>query len=283
VHHELHVTTARDLALITIAAMKNANFRTLVSLESASMPATNLHPINGWAILINTNRMLLFDNNYLASPEIRSVTGVKTGSTNEAGDNLVASAVTADGTELVAVLMKAPISTVDSNKFVSMRTLLEEGARLARKAGPTSATTGATSSATTGTTATSGAGTSAASGTGTTAATGPATGTSAAPGTGISVSTGPAGGTTSITQLGGSTATQTTGTAANQAPAHFGALEGLRRQLDVSPSVFLTAISLIGLFIGLTVGLALVAILYRATHRRRQRPSDVSGRPRARR
>lgn len=277
VHHELHVTTARDLALITAAAMKNANFRSLVALESASMPATNLHPVNGWAILFNTNRLLMFDETYLSSPEIRSVTGVKTGSTDQAGDNLVATAVTTEGAELVAVLMKAPMNTANSNKFVSMRTLLEEGARLARKGGPTTAATTHASSAATSSGSASTSASSAA-----TSSSSPSTGGSSGPSTGASHpgesnpggTRNPSGGSTSVTQLGGVTPAENP---AGSASAQFGILEGLRQQLGVSPSAFLTASTLIGLLAGLAFGLLAVILLHRATHRRRRRISPSRG------
>lgn len=268
IHSDLHVSTARDLALITAGAMKNPDFRSLVALESASMPATNLHPLNGWAIFYNTNRMMAFDETYLSSSEIRAVTGVKTGSTNQAGDNLIAAATTTSGVELVAVLMKAPLSTADSNKFVSMRTLLEEGARRARQGGTPAATTQTGS-------ATSAAGSSGSSGTASSAATGTATGTAAAGTSGSSstatgmvassanLSSGPA---TAVTQTGSSLP-------GGGAIGDFGLFEGLRQSLDISPAAFLTISVLLGLLLGLAIGLTLVWILFRTTHRHRQAAS----------
>ncbi len=272
IHSDLHVTTARDLALITAGAMKNPDFRSLVALESASMPATNLHPLNGWAIYYNTNRMMAFDETYLASSEIRAVTGVKTGSTNQAGDNLIAAATTTSGVELVAVLMKAPLSTADSNKFVSMRTLLEEGARRARQGGTPAATTltGSATSAAAGSSGTS-------SGTASSTATGTATGTAAAGTSGSGSSSTATGMVANSTNPSSGPATSVTQTGSSQpgggAIGDFGLFEGLRQSLDISPAAFLTISVLLGLLLGLAGGLTLVWLLFRATHRHRQAAS----------
>ncbi len=130
IHQEQHITTARDLALITSDALADSRFRELVSLKTCSMPATNLHPYNGWAILSSTNRLMVFDDSYYASDRLTDIIGVKTGYTNAAGDCLVAAATTEDGTELIGVILKVPASLRDTNKFAYMRTLLEEGAIL---------------------------------------------------------------------------------------------------------------------------------------------------------
>lgn len=89
-----HLTTARDLALITFAAMKDPVF--------AQMVATKAHDVK-WGdgqphTFINHNKLL---NRY------EGAIGVKTGFTGGAGHCLV-SAVERDGNRLIAVVMGSP-------------------------------------------------------------------------------------------------------------------------------------------------------------------------------
>lgn len=91
---EGHLTTARDLGIITLAAMKNPTF--------AKMVMTKTHDIT-WGdgsphTLINHNKLLT---------RYPGTVGVKTGFTNGAGHSLV-SAVTRDGSTLIAVAMGSP-------------------------------------------------------------------------------------------------------------------------------------------------------------------------------
>ncbi len=251
-HVAEHVTTARDLAMIASAAMKNSNFCDLVALENASMPATNKHPLNGWAIFANTNRLLLYGDSYLAAPELKSITGVKTGSTNAAGDNLIAAATAENGTRLIGVLMGVPLQLQTSNKFVFMRTLLLEAARKATANKPTPAPTKpeTTSTTTAASTATSTSTSTATSNTGTSAATGSTTvGTS---------NSGP-----DIANPGGNPGGNT------EQPTGF--LENLRQRLNLSSNEFFSVSVLVGLLTGLVVGLLLVLVLQRMTHRRKRK------------
>lgn len=85
-----HYTTAKDLALITRAAMQNAKFREIVG--------TRVHPwkIEGRkGIIVNHNRLL---------GDYKGVIGVKTGYTVEAGQCLVAAARRGGATYLAVVL-----------------------------------------------------------------------------------------------------------------------------------------------------------------------------------
>jgi len=103
-----HLTTPADLAAIARYAMSIPKFREIVSMEYYNdMPVTNKH--DDWGILRNSNQFLWYDNTYpytLDNEEHRyTVTGIKTGYTALAGNNLVTSAVGEDGLELIAVVM----------------------------------------------------------------------------------------------------------------------------------------------------------------------------------
>ncbi|NLU50863.1 MAG: D-alanyl-D-alanine carboxypeptidase [Syntrophomonadaceae bacterium] len=89
----LHYTTARDLALIARAAMRNATFRRIV--------ATRTRPWSGrdWqTTLVNQNKLLW---------RYEGADGIKTGYTSEARNTLIASA-TRQGQTLIAVLLDEP-------------------------------------------------------------------------------------------------------------------------------------------------------------------------------
>lgn len=90
-----HFTTARDLAKLTAAAMKNEIFRSIVSCSSAEVEFGN-PPYK--RTLYNSNKMLkLYDG----------AIGVKTGFTDNARRCLV-SAAERDGVTLIAVTLNAP-------------------------------------------------------------------------------------------------------------------------------------------------------------------------------
>ncbi len=90
-HHPAHFTTARDLATIARAAMKQPFFRQLVSTLSYKWVRPNGEI---WA-LSNHNRMLR---------EFPDCTGVKTGYTNPAQHTLVTAALR-DGREVIAAVL----------------------------------------------------------------------------------------------------------------------------------------------------------------------------------
>jgi D-alanyl-D-alanine carboxypeptidase len=155
-----HVVTARDMARLAAYAMKNQKFRELVATRYYSLPPTNLHPYFGWAILANTNRLLQYGDTFLKSDYLASITGIKTGSTNNAGNNLIASAISVSGHELVSALMGVPFNLPDTNIYVYSRTLLEEAAKAGGSPSetttsvPTTTLTSATSTETTSATST---------------------------------------------------------------------------------------------------------------------------------
>lgn len=92
---EEHYTTARDLALLTAAAMQNETFRRIVSTERITIPQVGS---DGVRLLRNHNRLLR---------SYEGCIGVKTGFTKRSGRCLV-SAAERDGLLLIAVTLKAP-------------------------------------------------------------------------------------------------------------------------------------------------------------------------------
>lgn len=94
-----HYSTARDMALITKAALARPDFRRIVSTKAQKIP----WPVKGEEkLLVNHNRLLW---NY------EGADGVKTGYTNEARQCLVASA-TRDGQSLIAVVLRSEGNSV---------------------------------------------------------------------------------------------------------------------------------------------------------------------------
>ncbi|MDP4180440.1 MAG: D-alanyl-D-alanine carboxypeptidase family protein [Bacillota bacterium] len=105
---EYHLSTARDMALITRYAMTKPEIRQIVAKEFyKDLPATNKH--QKWDPLQSTNKLLWYSNKYpYTINNVKysyTVNGVKTGYTSAAGNNLLSSAVNSDGLELISVVM----------------------------------------------------------------------------------------------------------------------------------------------------------------------------------
>ncbi len=92
---EGHYTTAKELALLTRAALGNAEFRRICATERHTIP---LHNTDGVRLLLNHNRLLSSYDGCI---------GVKTGFTKKTGRCLV-SAAERDGVRLIAVTLGAP-------------------------------------------------------------------------------------------------------------------------------------------------------------------------------
>ncbi len=90
-----HYTTARELAIITRAAMQNETFREIVSTYKKTIP---LNETEGVRLLINHNKLLR---------SYEGCIGVKTGYTKKSGRCLV-SAAERDGVKLICVTLRAP-------------------------------------------------------------------------------------------------------------------------------------------------------------------------------
>lgn len=94
-HSEEHYTTARDLALLTVYALENPDFLSIVSTYKKVIP---LKGGEGARVLINHNKLL---------KQYEGCIGVKTGFTKKSGRCLV-SAAERDGIRLIAVTLNAP-------------------------------------------------------------------------------------------------------------------------------------------------------------------------------
>ena len=107
-HDENHYTTAYDLALISCYAIKNKDFKEIVSTKNVKIPFTT-H--NTFRYLTNKNKML---------KEFDGATGIKTGFTKKAGRCLVSSCCR-NGMELVSVVLNC------GPMFERSKTLLQNG------------------------------------------------------------------------------------------------------------------------------------------------------------
>lgn len=105
--HPNHMTTVSDMSKIARYAMTLPKFREIVSKQKYTMPDTNKHPSTYWPqnYISTTNRFLMGFNKYKSNEF--EYTGIKTGYTNLAGCNLIASAKNAEGMELIAVVYGA--------------------------------------------------------------------------------------------------------------------------------------------------------------------------------
>lgn len=97
-----HYTTARDLAVLTRYALSNPTFQKIVSTRGRTIGGREERFLN------NTNRLLW---------SYAWADGVKTGTTNEAGGCLVASA-TKDGRQLISVVLHSDNRWSDSIKLL---------------------------------------------------------------------------------------------------------------------------------------------------------------------
>ena len=97
-HNEEHYTTVNDLVLITKAALKSENFKTITNTAKYELPATNLSEAR---TLKSTN--MLIDNTTGNSLYYKRAIGIKTGFTNAAGHCFVGAAER-DGVELISVV-----------------------------------------------------------------------------------------------------------------------------------------------------------------------------------
>lgn len=129
-----HYTTARDIALIAAEAMKHPLIAHIVSLPNYRMQATPQHPEAWWGPMSNSNALVIYGVDYLQSRYYDRYTGVKTGTTPQAGKCLVGSGLTHDGRHFICAAMGIQAVDLSSSPFLAraipVRTLLEEAARL---------------------------------------------------------------------------------------------------------------------------------------------------------
>lgn len=113
VHDSNQYTTAFDLSLIATHAMKNEEFRKIVSKTSYTLPSTNKYNKED-RTFNNTNELLNKDSNNLQNYYYQYTTGVKTGYTDAAKNCIVASAKK-DNYEFIAVILGADTPTSEKN------------------------------------------------------------------------------------------------------------------------------------------------------------------------
>lgn len=128
-HDDNHYTTVNDMAKMACYAMQNEKFREIVATAKYEIPPTNKYKDsknNNIRYLSNTNRMISSNNGSMHLYEY--AIGVKTGSTDEAGNCLVAAAEK-NGTRLLSIVMKCKNenTTDKAYSFTDSRALLEYG------------------------------------------------------------------------------------------------------------------------------------------------------------
>ncbi len=98
-HDENHYSTVSDISIVTREALKNSKFCEIVKTKTYTIPATN---ISKERLISSTNHLISrYRNTYHYYPY---ATGVKTGSTTEAGSCLVATAEK-NGISLLSIVM----------------------------------------------------------------------------------------------------------------------------------------------------------------------------------
>lgn len=111
-HDESHYTTARDLSIITQAALKSENFRQIVDVYEYVMPETNMNSER----TIKTTNMLIYQS---LSNELyySRAHGIKTGYTSQAG-RCVISEARGDGLDLLGIVCGAATTILESGDLL---------------------------------------------------------------------------------------------------------------------------------------------------------------------
>lgn len=122
-HNPSHYTTASDMAKIARYAMTIPKFREIVSTIHYTIPPTNIcaEPKE----IYSTNK-LFYEHTTGPSVFYPCAIGVKTGFTNEAGNNFVGAAAK-DGVELISVVMGFRENGITNGVFQVSRQLLDYG------------------------------------------------------------------------------------------------------------------------------------------------------------
>lgn len=122
-----HYTSANDMALIAREAMKNSEFRKIVSTKKFVIPATNM--TDSPREIYNSNKLLMSNSFATVDGKERSLEydgtiGIKTGYTEASRATLVAE-VSRGGHELIGVIMRTERQT----QYPDMISLLDYGFR----------------------------------------------------------------------------------------------------------------------------------------------------------
>ena len=126
-HDENHYSTAYDMAIMARYAMKNDEFRKLVSTTSYTLPATNKYDKDD-RVFRTTNSLLIVDNNARADNYYyKYAIGIKTGFTTPAGNCLVAAASKGNLELLSVVLGGGQTDNGLSQRYVDTISLFDYG------------------------------------------------------------------------------------------------------------------------------------------------------------
>ena len=112
-HDESHYTTARDLSIITQAALKSENFRQIVDTYEYQLPDDNVRQN---IPKLKTTNMLIYQSmsNALYYPRAH---GIKTGYTSQAG-RCVISEATGSGLDLLGIICGAKTTILESGDLL---------------------------------------------------------------------------------------------------------------------------------------------------------------------
>ena len=120
-HDDYHVTTARDMAVLSRVAMQNKTFQEIVAADSHVMPRDNIY--RSRTIENRNNFVVKSSDESKARRYYQGATGIKTGTTSAAGNCLVASA-TRNGINLIGVIFNA---SSDGSRYTDARRLMDFG------------------------------------------------------------------------------------------------------------------------------------------------------------
>lgn len=109
-----HYSSARDMAKLARAAMKHPEFREIINMPEATISTQDRK-----IAIVNTNLLVVPNSGY----DYDAATGIKTGTSPQAGPCLVASASNGDESYIAVVLDAAG----DTQRFDASRTALEYG------------------------------------------------------------------------------------------------------------------------------------------------------------
>lgn len=124
-HHDIHYTTAYDVALIARYAMTIPKFREIVKLDCYEMEPTNKYKEKRY--FANTNHLVnkyraTNGYNYFYAPAI----GIKTGYTSQSNHTLAAAAKK-ENTELITVVLDAMLDASQYYSYIDTINLFEYG------------------------------------------------------------------------------------------------------------------------------------------------------------
>ena len=129
-----HYTSAHDIALIAAEAMKHPLIAHICSLQYYRMPITSQHEEAWWGTMGNSNALVIYGKDYFESRYYERYTGVKTGTTPQAGMCLVGSGETNDGRNFVCAALGIVPAPLSSSPFLAraipVSAIMEEAARI---------------------------------------------------------------------------------------------------------------------------------------------------------